>query len=419
MSDKKRLLENFLSLATLQGLNYILPLLTLPYLVRVLGPANYGLIAFAQSFIQFFVIFVDYGFNLSATNQIAVYREDREKVQRIFSTVIAIKTLFAVIGFAVLCLLVFLVPKFQEHKLVYIFTFGMVIGNVLFPVWFFQGMERMRYITVLNIIAKTLFTSGVFLLVKQQDHILLVPLLNSLGTMLVGLLSLAMVKGTFGIHVILPTWSDVKHQLKEGWHLFISTVAISLYTISNTFILGLFTNNTIVGYYASAEKIINAANGMINPVSQAIYPYISRLILGNYEKGLIFIGKILLIISSCTLIISFGIFMLADGIVDIALGGHYKPSVIVLEILSFLPFVIGLSNILGIQTMLTLGYKKAFSNILMLASALNISLAFFLVPIWQHVGTAIGVVISELFVTSAMFVYLYSKGIKLLEGKHV
>ncbi|ASS97999.1 MULTISPECIES: oligosaccharide flippase family protein [Geobacillus] len=88
MSDKKRLFENFLSLATLQGLNYILPLLTLPYLVRVLGPDNYGLVAFAQSFIQFFIILVDYGFNLSATNQIAIYRDNKKKELKVFSVLL-------------------------------------------------------------------------------------------------------------------------------------------------------------------------------------------------------------------------------------------------------------------------------------------------------------------------------------------
>ena len=419
MSDKKRLFENFLSLATLQGLNYILPLLTLPYLVRVLGPENYGLVAFAQSFVQFFIIFVDYGFNLSATNQSAVYREDSEKVQRIFSTVVTIKILFTIISFVVLCLLVFLLPKFEEHKLVYVVTFGMVIGNVLFPVWFFQGMERMKHITVLNIIAKALFTVGIFLLVKQREDFLLVPLLNSLGTISVGLISLGMIKKTFGINIVLPTWNDIKYQLKEGWYVFISTVAISLYTISNTFILGLFTNNTIVGYYASAEKIINAANGIINPISQAIYPYISRLILGNRAKGIMFIRKILLIVGGCTFIVSFIIFLFSDNIVDIFLGEHYKQSAIVLKIMSFLPFVVGLSNVLGIQTMLTLGYKKAFSSILMLASIVNIFLAVLLVPNFQYIGTSVGVVISEFFVTSTMSVYLSSKGIKLLEGKHV
>jgi polysaccharide transporter, PST family len=142
MSDKKRLFENFLSLATLQGLNYILPLLTLPYLVRVLSPGNYGLVAFAQSFIQFFIILVDYGFNLSAANQIAIYRDNKKRVQSIFSTVMTIKLFFMMISFFILCLLILLFSKSQNHKLVYMVTLGMIIGNVLFPIWFFPGNRK-------------------------------------------------------------------------------------------------------------------------------------------------------------------------------------------------------------------------------------------------------------------------------------
>ncbi|WP_270584488.1 flippase [Bacillus smithii] len=419
MSNKKRLIENVLSLATLQGLNYILPLLTIPYLVRVLGPDNYGLVAFAQSFIQFFVILADYGFNLSVTNQIAIYRENKEKIQTIFSTVMTIKLFFLIICFLILCLSVYLFPKFQGHRLVYVITFGTVIGNILFPVWFFQGIEKMKYITVLNVFAKTIFTVGIFMLVKNSDDILIVPLLNSVGTIFIGLISLGIIKKTFSLSYVMPCLSDIKYQLKEGWYVFISTVAISFYTVSNTFILGLFTNNTIVGYYASAEKIINAASGIVSPITQAIYPYISRLMAENRERTLMFIRKVLFIVGGGTLFISLCIFILAENIVDVALGDKYTHSVGILRIIAFLPFLIGLSNTFGIQTMLTLGYKKAFSNILMVASILNVLLAVIFVPMFKHIGTAIAVLTSEFFVTFTMFVYLRLKGIKLLEGKHV
>jgi len=417
--DKKRLLENFLSLSVLQGANYILPLITLPYLVRVLGPEKFGLIAFAQAFIQYFNILTDYGFNLSATREISVYRKDKEKVSEIFSSVMVIKFGLIVISLFILLVLIFAIPKFRKDWPVYFFSFGMVLGNVLFPVWFFQGMERMKYITVLNIIAKGIFTICIFLFIRRMSDYLYVPLINSIGFLVAGGLSLRIIFKDFGIKFMFPSFEAVKHQLKEGWHIFVSTLAISLYTTSNTFILGLFADSMSVGYYAAAEKIIKAIQGLLSPISQTLYPYISKLASESREKALNFIRKLLKIISAIGFIISLLIFYFADFVVNIFLGSQYQQSIIVLRILAFLPFIIGLSNVFGIQTMLTFNLKQAFSEILILAGLLNIVLALILAPLYQHVGISIAVLITEVFVTFSMLVYLERKGIKILEGKVV
>ncbi|ADY73990.1 polysaccharide biosynthesis protein [Desulfurobacterium thermolithotrophum DSM 11699] len=418
-SDKKRLLENFFFLSVLQGANYILPLITLPYLVRVLGPEKFGLIAFAQAFIQYFNILTDYGFNLSATREISIHRENKEKIAEIFSSVMIIKFALLILSFIIMTIIVFSFEKFRKDWLIYYLTFGIVIGQALFPVWFFQGMERMKYITILNITAKLIFTVSIFVFVHEVSDYIYVPLLNSLGFLVTGILALRIVIKDFGFNFKVPSLIAIKRQLKEGWYIFISTVAISLYTISNTFILGLFTNNTIVGYYSAAEKIVKAVQGLITPVSQTIYPYISKLINKSKERGLKFIQKVTFLIGGISFLLSVGIFIFADLIVKFLLGNQYTESVVVLKILSFLPFIIALSNIFGIQTMLNFNYKKAFSKILVSASIINILLAFVLVPLYQHVGISFAVLISEIFVTVSMFVYLQKKGIKVLEGKIV
>jgi len=240
-----------------------------------------------------------------------------------------------------------------------------------------------------------------------------------LGFLVAGFLSVWIVLKNFKIFFKYPGFNQLKHQLKEGWYIFISTVAISLYTISNTFILGLFTNNTIVGYYSAAEKLVKAIQGLLRPVSQTVYPYISRLVSESKERGIKFIRKITLFIGGISFVISFFIFLFASLIVSIILGDKYTESVPVLRILSFLPFIIALSNIFGIQTMLTFDYKRAFSRILVSASIINIVLAFILVPRYQHIGISVSVLISEIFVTVSMFLYLQLKGIRVLEGKVV
>lgn len=399
----------------LQATNYILPLITLPYLVRVLGPEKFGLIAFAQAFIQYFNILTDYGFNLSATREISIYRDDKEKVSEIFSSVMIIKFGLLILSFIIMTILVFFFGKFRQDWLIYYLTFGMVLGQVLFPVWFFQGMEKMKYITYLNITAKLIFTVAIFVFIRQASDYIYVPFLNFMGFLVAGVLALWIVFKDFNVNFKLPSIRDIKHHLKEGWYIFISTMAVSLYTTSNTFILGLFTNNTVVGYYSGAEKIIKAIQGLLRPVSQTIYPHISKLASESKKKAIKFIRKTTLLVGGASFVFSLVVFIFADVIVNILLGNQYLESIAVLRILAFVPFIVGLSNIFGIQTMLTFDYKKAFSNILIVAGIINISLAFILAPLYQQNGISFSVLITEIFVTITMFIYLQSEGIKFWE----
>lgn len=404
--EKKRLAGNIISLGVLQGSNYILPLLTMPYLVRVLGPEYFGLLSFATAAIMYFMIVTDYGFNLSATRQISIHREDKDKVNEIFSSVMIIKTILMIVGFGIMALLIFSFEKFSQYWEVYFITYGLVIGQVLFPVWLFQGMERMKCITYLNIGAKIFFTVCILIFVKEQADYLLVPMITSMGYIIAGIWSLYLVKKEFNVRFDWQAAATLKFQLVEGWHVFFSSIAISLYTISTTFILGLYTNNAVVGYFAAADKIVQAVKGLYHPVSQAIYPLIGKKINEDKQAGLAFIDKITWLVGVGMFVISVLLFLLANPITNLLLGAQYQQSVLQLQIMAFLPLIIALSNIFGIQTMLNLGYKKDFSRILVAAAILGVSLSFVLVPGYEGVGTAVTLLIVEVFVTLIMYFYL-------------
>lgn len=274
--DKKRLLGNFFSLSILQIFSYILPLLTLPYLVRTLGVETFGLIAFAGSFIIFFNILVDYGFNLSATREVSINRENKEKITEIYSSVLTIKFVLIFVSFTILTFIVFVFDKFNSHSELYFITFISVIGQALFPIWYFQGMEKMKYITIVNISSKVIFTIAIFLFVHKESDYLLIPLLNGLGIFIGSLYAIYIIKKDFNQNFVWQKVETIKIHFNDSSQFFLSRVSVSIYTSANAFALGLFTNNTMVGYYSIAEKLYMAIQSLYGPITQALYPYVAK-----------------------------------------------------------------------------------------------------------------------------------------------
>lgn len=199
------LTENVLSLSVLQAANYLLPLITVPYLTRVLGVEKYGLVALAQAVIQYFIILTTFGFELSATREIATHRHDRDRVSRIFANVLGMQALLCCAGFGLLYLLTMLVPRLAEDPRVYLITYSMVLGRILFPVWFFQGVEKMKYSTALSLGARILFVFLIFVVIRSADDYYLVPLLNGLGMIVAGLIGIVVAVRHFKIRLQIPT----------------------------------------------------------------------------------------------------------------------------------------------------------------------------------------------------------------------
>ena len=403
--------ENIFSLFVLQGANYVLPLITVPYLVRVLGPEHFGRIAFAQAFIQYFVVLTDYGFNLSATRAVALVRDDPTKLSRLFSAVMIVKAALMTIGFGVMLLIVWVVPGFAQDWPLYILVYLMVVGSVLFPVWLFQGLERMRHITVFTILARTLIVIAIFAFVHNQADYQLAAALQASGMVVAGLLALAVVPRMARVRLHWPGVSQLRQVAVDGWHVFLSTAAVSLYTSSNVFILGLLTNPTAVGYFAAAEKLIKAVQGLVSPVSQAVYPHVASLSARSRDAALAFIGKLLRLQGVATLMLSLLLFVLAEPAVHLLLGDRFQESVRLVQWMAALPFVIGLSNVFGIQTMLNFDMKQTFSRILIASGLVNIALIIPLAHCLGAQGAAISVLLTEIIVTSLMALALARGGL--------
>ena len=384
---KRRLFENFLSLSSLQAVTYIFPLITLPYLLRVLGAEKYGQIAFAQVFINYFEIVTDYGFNLLATRDISIYRDDKDKLSEIFSSVMLIKLFLLLFSLIVISIIIFSFRKFSEYWLIYYLTFGTILGQVLFPVWFYQGIEKMKYIILLNIVAKVLIIFAIFIFVHRESDYLYVPLLYSLGFVVAGILGLFFAFQNFHIRLKRPKFDNVKRYMKEGWSIFLSRIYVFLYTNFNTFILGLMADNTVVGYFSTAQKITNGLSSLYLVSNQVIYPHMARL---SKVELLRFTKKIVIYYLITFLVIAFAGLGFSRVIIEFIFGQYYRIADLIFSVLLVSVVTSGLGGILT-QGLIILKRYKQFNQILLQTAILNM----FISPVAVYIGQGIGLAISS------------------------
>ncbi len=411
-----KLAENIMSLISLKGAEYILNFILFPYLVRVLGVERFGAIVFMQSIVQYGIILVDYGFNLTGPRDIA-RASKKEQISHIFSNIMAGKFLiFLVVTLgSALMIYLFRVMGYDFDSVLYWAVYLLVVGNLVFPVWFFQGIQQMRYITIFNVIARSITVVLVFAFVKVPDDYLLAALFQSMTLLLAGFFSLFVIKKQFSYVLVIPNWMGIKQTLIDGWHIFISTIAINIYTTTNTVVLGALTNNTVVGYFGTANKLIDCVKGVMFTLNQAVYPYVSNKLKEGMEQTISFIKKFFLVYSGGTFLGGSILLIIAPLVIRILFGSGYEESVFILRLMAFLPFIISISNVFGIQIMLNIGCQKSFSRILVGAAIFDMLLVIPLVQYFQGIGAAITMIIVELVVTVGTSYYVWKvKKIKLL-----
>ena len=406
-----KLIENIISLSTIKGIEYVLAFITFPYLVRVLQVETYGLIVFSQSIVNYFTLFTDYGFNLSGPKAIAQH-DDKEEYGIVCANIFVAK-LFLLLVWTVVFVIMLCGMTFwgkTDFKL-YMIVFLSVIGNVLFPVWFFQGIQQMRYITFVNVIARAFSVVGIFLFVNKPEDYLFAAFCQSVTPLVAAICSWFVIFNNYPEVIRKPTLIGMKKELKDAWPIFTSNIAINLYTASNIVFLGMLTDNTVVGYFSGAKKIIDNVTQLFSPISQAIYPHVSKKVTESKESAIAFLRKVVVVFGGGTFALSLFIILFADWIVRILLGNGYEQSIILLRIMAFLPFLIALSNVFGIQTMLTFGMQRDFSRIIMIAAVFNTCLVLPMIYFFEGLGVCVSITLTESFVTIAMWYVLKKKGV--------
>lgn len=410
---RHKLLGNMFWLYALQGLNYLVPLAVFPYLIRVLGVERYGLIAFAQAFAQYFVILTDYGFNLSATKRIALARDNREEISNVYWSVLLIKLGLMVIGAMVAAGLIFSVARFRGDAELYAIAYIAVLGNVLFPVWLFQGMEQMRYISVVSGVAKVLSAVLIFLLVRQRTDYVSALAIQSGGLLVAGIAGFFVAVTKFKLRYRQPAKSELIRALSDGWHLFVSNAAGTLYATTNVFLVGLIAGNVQAGYFSAAERTVRSIQGMLSPITQAIYPHVSGLVAKSRDAATDFLRKSLAWTAVFSFLPSAFLLLFARPIASLLFGKAADGSIVPLRWMAMLPFIIAVSSVLAIQTMIPFGMEKQLSRIYVVAGLGSLAFSLPLIRQFGASGGGAGVLVVEVCIVAAMWAVLKNNGIDL------
>lgn len=399
-----RLRRNIAALGVVQLSNYVIPLLTLPFLTRVLGAEGYGRVAFAQVLMAYFVLLTDYGFSWSATRKISAHRADAAYVNQVFLGTWLAQWLLVLLAAMLCMLMVSFSDRLRPDAVLFAAAFTAVVGNALFPVWFLQGLERLQEVAALQLISRVLALIPLFLLIRHPSDAALVAAIQGGGVMLGGLLALAWMHHQKLARWQWPGWRQAGQELQEGFALFGSRLSISFYTAFVPLVLGLIAGPVAVAHFTMANKLRSAAQSLIAPISQALYPRMSHLFATDTAAALGLVKRSVLVIFIIAGSASAALWLLAERLVLLVAGPEFLPATATLRVLAFCPLAIAISNLYGVQVLIALGKYRIIN---MTSTTVGLATALLCVPViyeFRALGAGASLLTAEIVVATTYLI---------------
>ena len=382
--DYKALASNFGYLTLLQVAGYLFPLITIPYLARVVGAGGLGKVAFGSAVTLWFLSISTWGFNYTATRDAARSRDDKEKLSEIFSNVFWARLALSLICFVVLIALIFIIPSFRENWLVLILSFLAIPADILFPEWMFQALERMKYITILSLLSKLIFTLSIFFFVKDSGDYYLQPLITAIGSFAAGMIALYFIIGRWGIRLVRPSTKIIFSTINRGKDIFINNFFPNLWNSMSTVFLGAFHGSVATGILSAGNKCLTIFQQFFSILSRTFFPFLSRHIEKHklYARGSIAIS----------IVFSLILFVFAPLFIRIFYTEEFTEAIVLARILAPSLVFVTMSEVYGTNYLILKGYEKLIRNITALVSILGLGLSVALVYYFSFYGAAITLV---------------------------
>jgi len=414
---RKKLAGNFISLSLVQGLSILFPLITFPYLLRVLGVEGFGIFTLIQTFIMYFDLLVSFGFGLTATQQVSTHATDTHKLKQIIAAVYFIKIILFVFSVLVFLSCSIFIPYLRENILLVLISPLYLLGNLLFPDWYFQGIQKMRNITIVAFISKIISLLLIILLVKNRTHITYAVLSMSVGNLIAGLIGFFIMARAIAFKIEMPQKGFVVSMFKESGYVFTSIILAPLYSSLNIFILQAFTNPMMVGYYAIAEKVSSAVAMFTSIANRTFYPHLTQLYNSSIEAYKKNIGSVIKLFLAGFLVFALIQFFAADEIVRLLAGRKSTEdlsyAVDILKIMSIGLFCSPYASFF-FQVMVIQGQKKRAARNILITVIVNLFTACFFAYFYSGKGMAINYCL-VIFVVGGLNYISFRQGLKAIE----
>ena len=414
----KSIKKNFIYNIFLNVSKVIFPLITAPYVSRVLEPDGVGLFNFANTYANWFALFAALGIPFYGIREIAKIKDDKGKQTRFVSEIISISTVSTLIFTLLMFLSLILVPQLNENYIIFLVASIVLYLTPLRIEWYYSGKEEFGYITIRSLLIKTISLILLFVLVKTKDDLLLYVALYVISIVTNDLWNFVRLNRS-GIHPYFTL--NFRHHIKPLLILFSSSIAIYIYAALDTLMLGFMTDYTEVGYYNCATHISKAMVSIVTSLATVALPRVAQY---KKEERLSEINSILKksssIVSFLSLPIAFGVISIAPVFVPLFFGEQFYGTIIPLQILILTVIIVGFNNLTGIQILLGFGLDKYFLYSILAGTISSFTVNAFLIPIYGAIGAAISSVIAETVVLSVMlyFVRKYTR-VRFLNMKEI
>jgi O-antigen/teichoic acid export membrane protein len=419
MVTKKKAVTNMGALVGVQILNYVLPIVTIPIIVRIIGPEKFGIINYVSSIIGYFILFIGFSFELSAARVIAMNPDDKSNLNHIFNKVFFAKICLFIVSVIIFGTLLSAVQTLQKDYTVAVYTFIVCFATVFDCNYLYTAKQDLKQTAFFNLITKILLNVSLICVIRRQDDYIYQPLIISVSQIIVGCASFLWAIRKYKLRILFPGFYSVWQIIWIDKTLFFHSFAHTVYTTFNIIMLGLYTSATEVGYYTASWKLIILIQALlISPLGIVLFPIIGQAFGQSKQAGLIIIQKMLPVIFFSTLIIAFGILAFGGIFINFFYGAKFHQSIFIFRLLAFLPMTLALNMLFGIQTMVNLKMDKKFFSITLSASFINILLNLALIHSIGSAGAALSWFLTEAFCTLTMYLVIRNNNIDLIKYEY-